>query len=89
MSKAILVDVVREHTECTVNSAKEAVDAIFEIIAKTLKKEGAMPIVGFGTFKVSKRAARQGRNPQTGATIKIAASKTVRFKASKQLKGGL
>jgi DNA-binding protein HU-beta len=89
MSKATLVDVVREHTECTVNSAKEAVDAIFETIAKTLKKEGSMALVGFGTFKVSKRAARQGRNPQTGATIKIAASKTVRFKASKQLKGGL
>jgi nucleoid DNA-binding protein len=48
-----------------------------------------MPVVGFGTFKVSKRAARTGRNPQTGATIKIAASKTVRFKASKQLKGSL
>lgn len=89
MSKATLVDVVRENTECTVNAAKEAVDAIFETIAKTLKKEGSMALVGFGTFKVSKRAARTGRNPQTGATIKIAASKTVRFKASKQLKGGL
>ncbi len=86
MSKATLVDVVREHTECTVNAAKEAVDAIFETIAKSLKKEGDMAIVGFGTFKVGKRAARMGRNPQTGAAIKIAASKTVRFKASKQLK---
>jgi len=69
--------------------AKEAVDAIFDTIAKTLKKEGSMALVGFGTFKTGKRAARTGRNPQTGATIKIAASKTVRFKASKQLKGSI
>ena len=86
MSKATLIDIVREHTECTVNAAKEAVDAMFETISKALKKEGSMAIVGFGTFKVSKRAARMGRNPQTGAAIKIAAGKTVRFKASKQLK---
>jgi DNA-binding protein HU-beta len=86
MSKATLVDVVREHTECTVNAAKEAVDSMLTIIGKTLKKEGSMAIVGFGTFKVSKRAARMGRNPQTGAPIKIGASRTVRFKASKQLK---
>jgi nucleoid DNA-binding protein len=86
MSKATLVDVVREHTECTVGQAKETVDALFYAIGKTLKKEGAMPLVGFGTFKVSKRAARMGRNPRTGAAIKIAASRTVRFKASKQLK---
>jgi DNA-binding protein HU-beta len=86
MSKATLIDVVREHTECTVNAAKEAVDAMLETISKALKKEGNMAIVGFGTFKVSKRAARMGRNPQTGAAIKIAAGKTVRFKASKQLK---
>ena len=59
---------------------------MFETISKALKKEGNMAIVGFGTFKVSKRAARMGRNPQTGAAIKIAAGKTVRFKASKQLK---
>jgi DNA-binding protein HU-beta len=89
MSKAALVDIVREHTDCTVNAAKEAVDALFDTISKTLKKEGDMAVVGFGTFKVSKRAARMGRNPQTGAPIKIAASKTVRFKASKQLKESL
>ena len=89
MSKATLVDIVREQTECTVNAAKEAVDSIFETISKTLKKEGSMALVGFGTFKVSKRAARMGRNPQTGAPIKISASKTVRFKASKQLKESL
>jgi DNA-binding protein HU-beta len=89
MSKATLVDVVREQTDCTVNAAKEAVDALFETISKTLKKEGSMALVGFGTFKVSKRAARMGRNPQTGAPIKISASKTVRFKASKQLKESL
>ncbi len=86
MSKSTLIDVVREHTECTVAAAKDTVDAIFETITKGLKKEGDMAIVGFGTFKVSKRAARMGRNPQTGEAIKIAAGKTVRFKASKQLK---
>ena len=89
MSKSTLVDVVREKTECTVNAAKEAVDAIFDAIGKSLKKDGSMAIVGFGTFKVGRRAARMGRNPQTGAAIKIAASKTVRFKASKQLKEGV
>jgi DNA-binding protein HU-beta len=89
MSKSTLIDIVREHTECTVNAAKEAVDAVFTAIEKSLKKEGSMAIVGFGTFKVSKRAARMGRNPQTGAAIKIAAGKTVRFKASKQLKAAV
>lgn len=89
MSKQTLVDVVRKHTECTVASAKEAVDAMLDAITKSLKKQGSLPIVGFGTFRVSKRAARTGRNPQTGATIKIGASKTVRFKPSKQLKSAI
>ena len=60
MSKATLVDIVREQTECTVNAAKEAVDAIFETISKSLKKEGSFAIVGFGTFKVAERKARIG-----------------------------
>jgi DNA-binding protein HU-beta len=89
MNKADLIEIVRESAACSKAAAGESVDAIFEAMAKAMKKEGGFTIVGFGTFKVSKRAARKGRNPQTGETIKIAASKSVRFKASKQLKDRL
>ena len=89
MNKADLIEIVRETTGATKASSGDAVDAVFEAMAKSLKKEGGFTIVGFGTFKVSKRAARKGRNPQTGEAIKIAASKGVRFKASKQLKDRL
>ena len=86
MNKADLVEIVRETAGCTKAAANTAVDAIFDAMGKAMKKEGGFTIVGFGTFKVSKRAARKGRNPQTGEAIKIAASKSVRFKASSQLK---
>lgn len=86
MNKADLVEIVRETAGCTKAAAGDAVDAVFEAMAKAMKKEGGFTIVGFGTFKVGKRAARKGRNPQTGEPIKIAASKSVRFKASGQLK---
>lgn len=89
MNKADLIEIVRDTTGATKAASGEAVDALFEAMAKSLKKEGAFTIVGFGTFKVSKRAARKGRNPQTGETIKIAASKSVRFKASAALKSRL
>jgi DNA-binding protein HU-beta len=89
MNKADLIEIVRDTAGSTKAAAGEAVDAIFEAMAKSLKKEGSFTIVGFGTFKVSKRAARKGRNPQTGETIKIAASKSVRFKASTNLKSRL
>lgn len=89
MNKADLIEIVRDTTGATKAASGEAVDAVFEAMAKSLKKDGSFTIVGFGTFKVSKRAARKGRNPQTGETIKIAASKSVRFKASAQLKGRL
>lgn len=86
MNKADLVEIVRETAGCTKAAAGAAVDAVFDAMGKAMKKEGGFTIVGFGTFKVSKRAARKGRNPQTGEPIKIAASKSVRFKASGQLK---
>ncbi|HLT77434.1 MAG TPA: HU family DNA-binding protein [Ferrovibrio sp.] len=86
MNKADLVEIVRENAGCTKAAAGTAVDAIFDAMAKAMKKEGGFTIVGFGTFKVTRRAARKGRNPQTGETIKIPASKSVRFKASSQLK---
>ena len=87
MSKAALVEAVRKATDCTAAQANDAVDGIVDTIAKTVKKEGSFSLVGFGTFKAAKRAARKGRNPKTGAEIQIAASKTVRFKPSAQLKG--
>jgi nucleoid DNA-binding protein len=66
--------------------AEEAVSCVFEAITKSLKKGQAVTLVGFGTFKVGKRKARVGRNPQTGAAIKIAAKKVPKFTAGKALK---
>jgi DNA-binding protein HU-beta len=86
MSRVMLADAIRDVTGCTNAQANEAVGAVTEVIAKSLKKEGKFGLVGFGTFMVSKRGARKGRNPQTGATITIKASKSVRFKASSTLK---
>ena len=64
----------------------KAIDATFEAITKALVKGDRVPLVGFGTFAVSKRAAREGRNPRTGETVKIAARKAVTFKAGSALK---
>lgn len=86
MSRVMLADAIRDVTGCTNAQANDAVGAVTEVIAKALKKEGKFGLVGFGTFMVSKRGARKGRNPQTGATITIKASKSVRFKASSTLK---
>lgn len=66
--------------------AEEAVSCVFEAITKSLKKGQTVTLVGFGTFKVGKRKARVGRNPQTGAAIKIAAKKVPKFTAGKALK---
>ena len=63
-----------------------ALDAFTDVVAKELKKGEKVTLIGFGTFEVGKRAARTGRNPQTGATIKIKAAKTPKFKAGKALK---
>ncbi len=72
---------------------KQAVDTVlsdaFALIAKTVKKEGRYNVAGFGTFTLTKRGARKGRNPQTGETIKIKASKSIRFKPSVTLKNKL
>jgi DNA-binding protein HU-beta len=86
MSRVVLADAIRNVTGCTNAQANEAVGQVTEAIAKALKKEGKFGLVGFGTFMVSKRGSRKGRNPQTGATITIKASKSVRFKASSTLK---
>lgn len=85
MNKSDLVDAVAE-VVATKKEAQEAVDCVFETIKKSLKKEEAVQIVGFGSFKVSKRDARKGRNPQTGEEIQIAARKVPKFVAGKALK---
>ena len=71
---------------CTKKEAKAAVNTIFGAITKALKKGGKVTLIGFGTFSVTKRAARKGRNPQTGKEIKIAARKVPKFTPGKGLK---
>ncbi|MCX5840432.1 MAG: HU family DNA-binding protein [Deltaproteobacteria bacterium] len=85
MNKADLVNEVAKMT-CTKKEAAAALDAILDSIKKTLKKKGKVSLVGFGTFRVAKRKARKGRNPQTGKEIKIAAKNVPKFTAGKALK---
>ncbi|GAB1786508.1 HU family DNA-binding protein [Priestia megaterium] len=86
MNKTELVDAVTTKSELTKQDSKKAVDALFETISNALAKEEKIQLVGFGTFEVRKRAARTGRNPQTGEEITIPASKVPAFKAGKELK---
>lgn len=88
MSKQVLVEVLKK-SGLKATDAGKAVDAITAAIAKELKKSQKFSLPGFGSFTVSKRAARQGRNPRTGEAIKIKASKGVRFKAGAKLKAGI
>ena len=85
MNKAELIAEVAKVT-CSKKEAAQAVDATIAAIQKALKKGNDVVLTGFGTFRISKRKARKGRNPQTGATIKIAAKKVPVFKAGKSLK---
>jgi DNA-binding protein HU-beta len=91
MNKAELIEAVQKAlgSDATKRSAEDAVSAVLESIAKGVKKDKKVQIIGFGTFEVKKRAARMGRNPKTGESMKIAASKSVGFKASSVLKGSL
>ncbi|MBR3490424.1 MAG: HU family DNA-binding protein [Bacilli bacterium] len=86
MKKAELVEAIAEKTGLTKADANRALEATFEVITKALKKGERVPVAGFGTFNVTKRKAREGRNPQTGATVKIPARKAVTFKAGTALK---
>lgn len=86
MNKAELIAAVADAAELSKADAASAVDAFVSVVTKALKKGDTVTIVGFGTYTVRKRAARSGRNPQTGATIKIKASKSPAFKAGKALK---
>ncbi|HOZ70359.1 MAG TPA: HU family DNA-binding protein [Chitinophagaceae bacterium] len=89
MNKAELIAKVSEDAGITKTQANAALDSFVEAVTKTLKAGGKVTLVGFGTFSVSKRAARNGRNPQTGAVIKIKARKVAKFKAGKELSGKL
>lgn len=86
MKKVELVEAVATATGLTKADTTRAIDATFATITGALAKGDKVPLVGFGTFAVSKRAAREGRNPQTGATVKIAARNAVTFKAGSALK---
>jgi DNA-binding protein HU-beta len=85
MNKAELIDAIASKAGLTKIDAKKALEAYIDATSKALKKGDRVALVGFGSFSVSKRAARTGRNPQTGKAIKIAAKKVVRFKAGADL----
>lgn len=86
MNKTELVAAIAEAAELTKKDAEKALAAFTEVVADELKKGGKVQLVGFGTFEVSERAAREGRNPQSGEVMQIAASKAPKFKAGKALK---
>ena len=89
MNKAELVAKLADDAGISKTQANAALDSFVEAVTKTLKGGGKVTLVGFGTFSVTKRAARTGRNPQTGATIKIKAKKVAKFKAGKELSAKL
>ncbi len=86
MNKTELVAAIAENAEISKKDAEKAVKAFVEVITEELKKGEKVQLVGFGTFEVTSRAAREGRNLQTGNTMKIAACKAPKFKAGKALK---
>jgi DNA-binding protein HU-beta len=85
MNKAELVTKISDDSGISKTQANAALNSFIETVTKALKSGDKVTLVGFGTFSVSKRNARTGRNPQTGATIKIKAKKVARFKAGKEL----
>ncbi|GIW63407.1 MAG: SPBc2 prophage-derived DNA-binding protein HU 2 [Patescibacteria group bacterium] len=86
MSKSDLIVQVAKKTGLTARAAKEAVNAVFDVVADALKRGEKVVVTGFGTFLVRSRAARKGRNPQTGEEMRIPATKTPGFTAGKALK---
>ena len=89
MNKVELVEAMAKKADISKKDAEAALKAFISTVEGTLKKGDKVQLVGFGTFEVSKRAARKGRNPQTGEEMKIKASKTPRFKAGKAFKDAL
>lgn len=86
MNKTELVAVVAEQADISKKDAEKALKAFVDVVTEEMKKGEKVQLVGFGTFEVSERAAREGRNPQTGKTMKIEACKAPKFKAGKALK---
>jgi len=90
MTKAELVDKMAKDAKISKVAANAVLDALMDNVSKTLKKkDGKVTLVGFGTFSKARQKARKGRNPQTGAAIKIKAKNVVRFKAGKKLKAAV
>ncbi|MDE6314230.1 MAG: HU family DNA-binding protein [Lachnospiraceae bacterium] len=89
MNKTELIAAIAEKTELSKKDAEKAVKAFTDVVVEELKKGEKIQLVGFGTFEVSERAERTGRNPQTGAEMKIPASKSPKFKAGKAFKDAL
>ena len=86
MNKTELAAAIAEKAGISKRDAEAAVKVFIDVVSEELKDGGKVQLVGFGTFEVSERSARQGRNPQTGETIEISASRTPKFKAGKSLK---
>ena len=89
MNKTELIDHVARQADVSKAAAGRAVDALVGAIKTTLRKGGSVTLVGFGTFVVTKRSARSGRNPRTGATIRIKAAKVPKFRPGKALKDAI
>ena len=89
MNKTELVAAMADASGLSKKDSEKALKAFTDVVAEELKKDGKVQLVGFGTFEVSKRAAREGRNPQTGKTMSIPASKAPKFKAGKALKDSI
>jgi len=89
VNKTELIDFIADEADLSKASAGRALDALIDGVTSTLKKDATVTIVGFGTFAVGARAARTGRNPQTGAEIKIKAAKVPKFRPGKALKDAL
>ena len=89
MNKTELVAAMADQAELSKKDTEKALKAFTDVIADELKKGGKVQLVGFGTFEVAERAAREGRNPQSGAVMQIPASKAPKFKAGKALKDSL
>ena len=86
MNKTELIAAIAEQAEISKKDAEKALKAFVDVVTEQLKEGEKVQLVGFGTFEVSERAAREGRNPQTGKTMKIASCKAPKFKAGKALK---
>ena len=89
MNKKELVDIVSQKKDLTKKDAEAALNAFTSVVTDTLVKGDKVPLVGFGTFDISKRAAREGRNPRTGETINVPARTAVTIKAGSKLKDAL